>query len=47
MPSFFTDSSGNQYNVFQLTQNSISDFNAPMSVLMFNYELSPITVQYT
>ena len=47
MPSFFTDSSGNQYNVFQLTQNSISDFNAPMSVLIFNYELSPITVQYT
>jgi type III secretory pathway component EscS len=30
-----------------LTQNYISDFSASQNILMFNYELSPITVSYT
>ena len=47
VPSYFTDTNGNRYHVYQLTQNFISDNNAPQSILMFNYELSPITVQYT
>lgn len=47
VPSYFTDTSGNRYHVYQLTQNFISDTNSPQSILMFNYELSPITVQYT
>ncbi len=47
VPSFFRDTSGGEYSVYQLTQNSISDTNAQFSILMFNYELSPITVQYT
>ena len=33
--------------MYQLTQNYISDFSAQQNILMFNYELSPITVSYT
>jgi hypothetical protein len=33
--------------VYQLTQNYISDLSASQNILMFNYELSPITVSYT
>ncbi|TNV72109.1 hypothetical protein FGO68_gene1724 [Halteria grandinella] len=46
VPSYFTDAGGSRYQVYQLTQNSFTDYNAQQSVLMFNYELSPITVQY-
>ena len=46
VPSFFITSGGSKYQVYQLTQNYISDYNAQQSILMFNYELSPITVKY-
>jgi Endoplasmic reticulum vesicle transporter len=47
VPSYFTDASGRNFQVYQLTQNYISDFQAQQNLLMFNYELSPITVSYT
>jgi len=46
VPSYFITSTGSRYQVYQLTQNYISDFNAQQNILMFNYELSPITVKY-
>ena len=46
VPSSFMDTSGTNYQVYQLTQNYISDSNSPQNMLLFSYELSPITVQY-
>lgn len=44
VPSYFTDTSGENYHVYQLTQNFITDYESNQNLLMFNYELSPITV---
>ena len=44
VPSYFKDTRGNVYSVYQLTSNYISDFWSQQSILKFNYELSPISV---
>ena len=47
VPSYFKDSNNNQYNVYQLTANYQTDLRAQQDLLMFNYELSPITVMFS
>ncbi len=46
VPSHFKDTWGNEYAVYQLTANFENDFKAPQRILNFDYELSPITVQF-
>ena len=46
VPSIFTDSWGFNYQVYQLTANYETDYDSPNNILMFNYELSPITVGF-
>lgn len=47
VPSYFKDTSNYQYNVYQLTANYQTDMRSQQDLLMFNYELSPITVMFS
>lgn len=47
VPSFFKTSSGTIFAVHQLTSNYQVDYNSPNNILMFSYELSPISVIFT
>lgn len=44
VPSYFKDTRGNVYSVYQLTSNYITDLWSQQNILKFNYELSPISV---
>jgi hypothetical protein len=46
VPSYFKDTQGYNYNVYQLTANYQSERHAQQNLLLFSYELSPITVQF-
>jgi len=44
VPSYFKDTRGNNYHVYQLTANHDTNHHSQQNMLLFNYELSPITV---
>lgn len=46
VPSYFKDTRGNNYHVYQLTANYDTNHHSQQNMLLFNYELSPITVQF-
>lgn len=46
VPSYFKDTFGSQYSVYQLTALYEHNFDSPQNMLLFNYELSPISVQF-
>jgi Endoplasmic reticulum vesicle transporter len=47
VPSHFVDWYGSRYHIYQLTSNYLTNKQAPWNTLVFQYELSPIAVQYT
>lgn len=47
VPSFFRDVNGNMYSMHQLTMNHNTNLEtAENNIIIFNYELSPISVLY-